>query len=203
VLILLAHDPSPQDAARIERLVGVLWDIGLEAGHSVRTVEACVESAAADITVETRCSKRATSRAARRSSSGWRRRCAKRSSRPRSSRRSASSRSSATPSTRTRPTRSSRTSRKRRAECATCRSSAGSRARSASAGAGPISRAKGLIVRDEARALARHEAMLQDLRIRLHYLAGRREDRVAFDYQNALAEQCGLRDSEERRAGER
>ena len=27
----------------------------------------------------------------------------------------------------------------------------------------------------------RHETMLQDLRIRLHYLAGRREDRLVFD----------------------
>jgi [protein-PII] uridylyltransferase len=58
-------------------------------------------------------------------------------------------------------------------------------------------------VRDEALALTRGETVLQDLRIRLHYLAGRREDRLAFDYQNTLAAQCGLHDSAERRAGER
>ena len=34
------------DAARIERFVAFLWDIGLEVGHSVRTVEECVEESA-------------------------------------------------------------------------------------------------------------------------------------------------------------
>ncbi len=51
---------------------------------------------------------------------------------------------------------------------------------------------RGLLQAGEARQLARTEAMLQDLRIRLHYLAGRREDRIAFDYQDALAGQCGF-----------
>jgi len=45
-------------------------------------------------------------------------------------------------------------------------------------------------------------ALLQDLRIRLHYLAGRREDRIVFDFQNALAAQLGDRDTAERRASE-
>src|SRR5205807_4227457 len=62
--------------------------------------------------------------------------------------------------------------------------------------------AQGLIERDEAASLARHEALLQDLRIRLHYLAGRREDRLVFDVQTALAKQMGYSDSAHRRAGE-
>jgi len=61
---------------------------------------------------------------------------------------------------------------------------------------------KGLIERGEARQLAKHEAVLQDLRIRLHYLAGRREDRIVFDQQGALAAQLGFKDSEQRRASE-
>src|SRR3970282_400189 len=59
-----------------------------------------------------------------------------------------------------------------------------------------------LIERGEARQLARHEAFLQDLRIRLHYLAGRREDRLVFDLQGALAVQLGHTDTVQRRASE-
>src|SRR5438876_6317912 len=62
--------------------------------------------------------------------------------------------------------------------------------------------AQGLIERGEARQLAKGEALLQDLRIRLHYLAGRREDRLVFDVQSALATQFGYRDSAHRRASE-
>src|SRR5262245_60372829 len=60
----------------------------------------------------------------------------------------------------------------------------------------------GLIERGEARQLAKLEAHLQDLRIRLHYLAGRREDRIVFDLQTALAAQLGHKDSAGRRASE-
>ncbi|MGV8933786.1 MAG: [protein-PII] uridylyltransferase, partial [Gallionellaceae bacterium] len=60
----------------------------------------------------------------------------------------------------------------------------------------------GMISTAEARAIARHEALLQSLRIRLHYLAGRREDRLLFDYQAALAEQMHIKASDSRRASE-
>ena len=40
------------------------------------------------------------------------------------------------------------------------------------------------------------------MRIRLHYAAGRREDRVLFDYQTALAAQFGYESSDSRRASE-
>ena len=62
--------------------------------------------------------------------------------------------------------------------------------------------AHGLIERGEARLLARNEAAFQDMRIRLHYVAGRREDRIVFDFQNALAAQFGDLDTPERRASE-
>lgn len=61
---------------------------------------------------------------------------------------------------------------------------------------------KGMITSAEARAIARHESLLQTLRIRLHYLAGRREDRLLFDYQTALAEQMSIQASDTRRASE-
>ena len=60
----------------------------------------------------------------------------------------------------------------------------------------------GMITEDEARAIARHEALLQTLRIRLHYLANRREDRLLFDYQDALAEQMHISATATRRASE-
>src|SRR5690606_7029650 len=46
----------------------------------------------------------------------------------------------------------------------------------------------GLLTADEARQLRRAEQTLKRLRIELHLLAGRREDRVLFDYQTALAQ---------------
>jgi len=52
VLILTAGDPMTL-AEHIEPLVMFLWDIGLEIGHSVRSLEQCVEEATADITVTT------------------------------------------------------------------------------------------------------------------------------------------------------
>jgi len=54
----------------------------------------------------------------------------------------------------------------------------------------------------EARELARHERLINELRIRLHYLAGRCEDRLVFDVQTALAREMGLADTPNRRASE-
>ena len=50
--------------------------------------------------------------------------------------------------------------------------------------------------------LRQHESFLQNLRIRLHYLARRREERLVFDVQTALALQMGLHDTAHRRASE-
>ena len=42
LLILLAAPADDKFARKLEDLVGILWDIGLEVGHSVRTVEECL-----------------------------------------------------------------------------------------------------------------------------------------------------------------
>ncbi len=60
----------------------------------------------------------------------------------------------------------------------------------------------GLILPGEARTVARHERFIAGLRIRLHYLAGRREDRLVFDQQNALAREIAIEDTAARRASE-
>ena len=61
---------------------------------------------------------------------------------------------------------------------------------------------RGLLTQDEARHVARRERVLQHLRIRLHYLAGRREDRLVFDLQNQLAANFELVDNKQKRASE-
>ncbi|TDR71617.1 [protein-PII] uridylyltransferase [Paludibacterium purpuratum] len=53
VLVLLPPDAAPALTERVARLIGMMWDIGLEVGHSVRTQAECLSEAAADITVET------------------------------------------------------------------------------------------------------------------------------------------------------
>jgi len=60
----------------------------------------------------------------------------------------------------------------------------------------------GLINVDEANRIGRFEAFLQTLRIRLHYLAKRCEDRMLFDYQTELAAQMNIAATETRRASE-
>ncbi|MDR2366291.1 MAG: nucleotidyltransferase domain-containing protein, partial [Zoogloeaceae bacterium] len=53
LLILL---PAEADAAlreKLARLVSLFWDIGLEVGHSVRTVAECLAEAEGDITIQT------------------------------------------------------------------------------------------------------------------------------------------------------
>jgi [protein-PII] uridylyltransferase len=53
--ILILVPAIPDEAARgvVERIVTFLWDINLEVGHSVRTVEQCAEESAADVGVMT------------------------------------------------------------------------------------------------------------------------------------------------------
>ena len=50
----------------------------------------------------------------------------------------------------------------------------------------------GLITQTEAKQLMEKERAFKDIRIRLHLHAGRREDRLVFDIQTAVAESLGL-----------
>jgi len=60
----------------------------------------------------------------------------------------------------------------------------------------------GVITKEEARLTKRNEKILQGLRIRLHYLVGRREDRLLFDFQTLLAKEYKITDKSSRLAGE-
>jgi [protein-PII] uridylyltransferase len=57
VLLLLPDDQSPDSdpalKAQIERFIGQCWDAGLEIGSSVRTVSECLAEAEKDVTVQT------------------------------------------------------------------------------------------------------------------------------------------------------
>jgi len=60
----------------------------------------------------------------------------------------------------------------------------------------------GVINKTELIAIRKHEKNLNTLRIRLHYLAKRREDRLLFDFQNELAANLGLKETKAKRASE-
>lgn len=54
LLILLANDVQAESwRAEIEAFVTLLWDLSLDIGHSVRTLNECVEAAAGDVTIAT------------------------------------------------------------------------------------------------------------------------------------------------------
>jgi len=54
LLILTAsNDDTSSHADNIEQFLLFLWDMGLEVGHSVRTIDDCTEQAIADITIAT------------------------------------------------------------------------------------------------------------------------------------------------------
>ena len=57
VLVLLPNGQSPESSpalqAQLERFIGSCWDSGLEIGSSVRTISECLAESAKDITVQT------------------------------------------------------------------------------------------------------------------------------------------------------
>jgi [protein-PII] uridylyltransferase len=202
VLVLLASEPAAADRERLEQLVGKFWDIGLEIGHSVRTVDACVDSARADITVETSllearllAGSAALFRLLRKSVARVVEPAAFfKAKKLEQDQRHAKHRDTPfalEPNLKEAPggLRDLQMIRWIALACGIGRRWSDLAD-------------EGLLQRGEALRAARHESLLQDLRIRLHYLAGRREDRIAFDYQDALARQCGYAPKPSRRASE-
>lgn len=56
---------------------------------------------------------------------------------------------------------------------------------------------EGFLLKDELNTLLQGQHLLWRIRCSLHYLAGRREDRLLFDYQRDLAHEFGFKDSKE------
>jgi [protein-PII] uridylyltransferase len=202
LLVLLAAEPSGPERHALERLIGRCWDIGLEIGHSVRTVAGCAEAAAEDLTIRT------TLLEARYLSGS----------------RALVRRLDQTVAASLDPARFFEAKKleqeQRHAKHQDTPYALEPNLKEAPGGLRDlqmlhwVARAcgmgqnwrglvtHGVIEPAEARELSRDEALLQDLRIRLHYLAGRREDRIVFDFQNALAAELGYSDTRERRASE-
>lgn len=53
LLILLKTEPTTDEQEKLSDFVTILWDLGLEIGHSVRTLDECVVEASNDLTVIT------------------------------------------------------------------------------------------------------------------------------------------------------
>ncbi|HTP40403.1 MAG TPA: nucleotidyltransferase domain-containing protein, partial [Steroidobacteraceae bacterium] len=53
ILVLVPEPLAADDSQSVGELVSFLWDIGLEVGHSVRTVAECAEECAADVSTMT------------------------------------------------------------------------------------------------------------------------------------------------------
>ena len=202
LLILLPDAPDTERAEQLEQLVGLFWDIGLEIGHSVRTVEECLQEADGDLTVQTALVE------ARLIVGNY----------PLFSRMVVEFKKHLDPQTFYHTKRIEQEERYRRYHETpfslepNCKDSPGGlrdlqtiRWIAQATGYGNSWRdlkRHGFITYQEEQGLERRERFLQNLRIQLHYHTGRHEDRLLFDYQTALAERLGFRDKPTRRASE-
>lgn len=205
LLVLLPTKRQSIDAAtktRLEKWVSLLWDMGLEVGHSVRTLAECGEESENDITVQTSLLEARRLVGSKQLFSVF----------------SKKMKAALNPREFFSAKQLEQQQRHGRYHEATYNlepnlkeSPGGLRdlqnilwvSRAAGLGRSWSDLVKGgFITKQEARLAKRHELILQDLRIRLHYLAGRREDRLLFDYQTLLAKELKLVDKPPRRAGE-
>ncbi|HVS27715.1 MAG TPA: [protein-PII] uridylyltransferase [Burkholderiales bacterium] len=202
LLVLLRDSADLVLQVQLERFIGLLWDIGLEVGHSVRTLEQCQEEAHKDVTVQTTLLE---ARLLYGSNALFR----KFTIAIRNTLDSAAFTQAKQLEQQQRHTRFHDTASN--LEPNLKESPGGLRdlqnilwiAQACGYGTTwPGLAKRGFITAHEARQIKQHEAFLRDLRIRLHYLAKRREDRLLFDYQGALARQYGFIDSENHRASE-
>jgi len=202
VLVLLPAHLTDNQTQKIERLVGSLWDIGLHVGHSVRTMAECMAEAENDVTVLTNLLEArliigrhtmfselvlATRRAIQ-------------------------------------PTdflnKKLQEQAARHAKFNDTAYSLEPNLKESPGGLRDLNMvlwvaqslqlgnswhglcAQQLLSERDVRLIRRHERHLQNLRIRLHYLAKRREDRLLFDFQNDLAEDSGFHNTPKKRASE-
>lgn len=53
LMVLLTENPQAECNERLSAFITLLWDIGLDVGHSVRTLDECLEAASNDLTIIT------------------------------------------------------------------------------------------------------------------------------------------------------
>ena len=202
LLFLLPDNVAGETERQLEELIGLLWDIGLDIGHSVRTVWQCVDEAARDITVQTNLLEARLVCGSRNLYAEFGRQM----------------RARLDPGAFYKGKRLEQDERHVRYQETpyalepNCKESPGGLRDlqvilwiSRTAGLGDswsdLAR-RGFITRGEARQLKGLETFLRHLRIRLHHLTGRREDRLLFDHQEAIARQFGIAAGRTRRAAE-
>ena len=191
ILVLLPDGQKPDGG--VERFIHSLWDLGLEPGHSVRTVAQCVEESEKDVTVD-------TSMLEARLVAGDPALMLELDARLRARR-----------DVRVFFDAKFREQKRRHERFMDAaynlepnikESPGGLRdlqmviwlARAAGFGTSWKALAdRDLITSQEAAGIALNERILQDMRIRLHLLAGRREDRLVFDHQIAIARSLKLK----------
>ncbi len=203
LLILLPHEPDAALQERLERLVGHFWDIGLEIGHSVRTVQECLDEAAGDISVQTALVEARLLTGNENLFATFQKRLRGNLDpllfyeRKRLEQQERHLRFNETPYS---------------LEPNFKEAPGGLRdlqvifwvARAAGFGTSWADLEKnGFLTGEELKHVERCEEYLRHLRIRLHLMVGRREDRLLFDYQNTLAAQFGFESTPAKRASER
>ena len=201
LLVLLPGAPDEALRVQLEALVGRLWDLGLEVGHSVRTVEECIDEASRDITVRTAMLEArwiAGSRALYRRFSAEAHQfdhrdflAAKELEQEHRHAKYHDSPYSLEPNIKESPggLRDLQVIRWIALACGFGNSWNDLACR-------------GFITARESLEAMRHERFLQQIRIRLHYAAGRREDRLLFDHQDRVARLLGFAPSATKRASE-
>lgn len=202
LLILLPSTHIEALNNEIENMIGLLWDIGLNVGHSVRTIDECINEATLDVTVQTNLME---SRLVIGSKANYQQFLSAIDAKMQ-------------PATFFAAKFKEQNNRHAKFNDTAynlepnIKESPGSLrdlhtilwlSRSQKLGKNWAELAKNkLISLQELRQIKRHERNLQTLRIRLHYLAKRCEDRLLFDYQNELAADLGFVTTSRNRASE-
>ena len=192
LLILLGAPPDAITQSKLEGLVQLLWDLGLEIGHSIRTVDECMVESAADITVQ-------TSLLEARLVSGDAQLFAELQERYQAALDPRAFFQAKTAEMRLRHAKYEYTAF---ALEPNCKESPGAlrdlqvilwvaKAAGLANSWGQFA-TRELITHEEARQLMEKERAFKDIRVRLHLQTGRREDRLLFDVQAAIAESFGL-----------
>ncbi len=200
VLLLLGEDQDPQRdsslQARIESFIGSCWDSGLEIGSSVRTVSQCLDEAEKDVTVQTSLLESRLVTGDFRLYGRFRERL----------RLAMDPKAFFVAKTLEMRQRHSKYDETPYALEPNCKESPGGLrdlqvvlwvAKAAGLGQNwdELAR-KGLLTAFEVRQVKRNEALLRLIRARLHLLADRREDRLVFDLQTAVANSFGYSNTE-------
>jgi [protein-PII] uridylyltransferase len=178
---------------RIEHFIGSCWDAGLEIGSSVRTLGECLAQSASDVTVQTSLLEARLLTGSQKLFSAFQARF----------RAQIDPRAFFTAKTLEMRQRHNKFENTPYSLEPNCKESPGGLrdlqvilwvANAAGFGKSWDELARrGLATAFEARQIKRNEALLSTIRARLHVVAGRREDRLVFDLQNAVAESFGYK----------